>query len=62
MDTKDKLLKFLSRKFFVAVLALLLVVFAIDVPAEEKLRFVTWIVGIYVVGQALQNSVEASKS
>lgn len=59
----DSLKPLLSRKFIVTVLACLLGVLAVpDVLGADKLEFLKWILGIYVVGNVGQKAVVAMPS
>lgn len=58
MDKLRELIEALGgRKFLLALFALLLVTFAIEVEAQQKMDFLTWIVGIYVVGNVGQKAI-----
>ena len=46
----------LSRKFIVAVLALLLVTFAVPVEGQAKLEFMRWIVGFFLGANVAQKA------
>ena len=56
-DAVARIASLLSKKFLVSVLGLVLVVFFIDVDPAEKLKIVTWIVGIYATANVGQKAV-----
>lgn len=57
MDTEGKWLAALGgRKFILAVLAIVLVTFAVQVSGDVKLEFIKWIVGIFAGANVLQKS------
>lgn len=51
---EDTLIGLLSRKFILSVAALFIVSFALPVPAETKLAFITGIVGIFSAANVVQ--------
>lgn len=42
-----------GRKFVLALCALFLVVFAIDLPGQQKAEIVTWLVGLFSAANAV---------
>ena len=54
-EVLERLTSFLSRKFIIAVLALVFLTFFIDVDPKEKLGAIIWIVGLFSAAQSSQN-------
>lgn len=55
----DRVTSFLSKKFILAVLAMVLVVFFVDIAPDAKMSAITWLVGLYAtanVGQKVFSS------
>ena len=61
----DKLKRFISRKFFIAILTPILVALNSHLPhpiAPDILRYIIGLVAIYLFGQAAQDAIEAGKN
>jgi hypothetical protein len=61
MDLQERLVALLSRKFILSLIAIVLIAFVIDVPAEQKLETIKWVVIGTVTVQAGQNAVSSLK-
>ena len=44
---ENRIKSLLSRKFILALLGVIFITFFVEVTPEEKMEFITWIIGIY---------------